>query len=183
MLAGFFAGAVPPRAAAEPAGEFRNGSNAAPSYVAGRIGGSRRRRRGRQRRVLTHTVASPFFTGPLRSPSRLQNTFAHECLLDEVAAHVKADPVAYRLRHLSDPRLKDVITEVAKAANWQARPSPRPGASRTGVATGRGMACVVYEGDNGYVAMAAEVDGQHDDGQDRGHAALRRTGLWSRVEP
>src|SRR5262249_19251808 len=34
----------------------------------------------------------------------------------------------------------------------------KSGASRTGVASGRGVACVVYEGDNGYVAMVAEVD-------------------------
>ena len=37
-------------------------------------------------RVLTHTVRSPFFTGPLRSPERLQNTFAHESFMDEIAA-------------------------------------------------------------------------------------------------
>ena len=43
-------------------------------------------------RVLTHTIRSPFFTGPLRSPSRLQNTFAHESFMDEIAARVKADP-------------------------------------------------------------------------------------------
>ena len=67
-------------------------------------------------RVLTHTIRSPFYTGPLRSPSRLQNTFAHESLMDEVAALVKADPVAYRLRHVRDERLTDVINAAAKAA-------------------------------------------------------------------
>ena len=159
MLAGLEPAAFTPRTAAEPAGEFRNGSNAAPSYVSGRVAG----KAGgagvvTSERVLTHTVESPFFTGPLRSPSRLQNTFAHECFLDEIAAHVKADPVAYRLRHISDARLKDVVSAAAKQAGWDARPSPKPGASRTGVATGRGIACVVYEGDNGYVAMVAEVD-------------------------
>jgi len=138
---------------------FRNGSNAAPSYVRGRVGG----RDGgagtvSSERVLTHMIDSPFFTGPLRSPSRLQNTFAHESLLDEVAAHVQADPVAYRLRHLSDPRLKAVVEAVAKAASWTSRPSPRPGVARTGVTSGRGMSCVAYEGDNGYVAMVAEVE-------------------------
>jgi nicotinate dehydrogenase subunit B len=126
MLAGYATAPFTPRGAAEPAGEFRNGSNAAPSYVAGRIAG----KAGgagtiASERVLTHTVASPFFTGPLRSPSRLQNTFAHECFLDEVAAHVRADPVAYRLRHLRDTRLKEVVSAAAKAANWDARPSPR----------------------------------------------------------
>ena len=62
----------------------------------------------RSERVLTHTVKSAFWTGPLRSPDRLQNTFAHECMMDEVAALVKADPVDYRVRHLSDRRLIDV---------------------------------------------------------------------------
>ncbi len=66
-------------------------------------------------RVLTHTIRSPFFTGPLRSPSRLQNTFAHESFMDELAARVKADPVEYRLRHLRDPRLIDVVKAAAKA--------------------------------------------------------------------
>ena len=159
MLVGLAPQPFSPRAAGPPAGEFRNGSNAAPSYVAGRVG----RRAGgagvvASERVLTHTVQSPFFTGPLRSPSRLQNTFAHESFLDEVAAHVKADPVAYRLRHLRDERLKAVVSAAAKAAGWEARPSPKPNRPRTGVASGRGIACVAYEGDNGYVAMVADVE-------------------------
>ena len=120
----------------------------------------------RSERVLSHRVRSPFFTGPLRAPERLQNTFAHECFMDEVAAHVKADPVAYRLRHLSHARLSEAIRAAAKAANWQARPSPTARHPRsTGVVSGRGIACVCYEGDNGYVAMVAEVDVNQDTGQ------------------
>src|SRR5262249_16357965 len=140
-------------------GSAKNNSNAVPSYVggciAGRCGGAGT---VKGERVLSHSVPSPFFTGPLRSPSRLQNTFAHESFLDEVAAHVKADPVAYRLRHLRDARLKEVVAAAAKAAGWDARPSPKPTRPRTGVANGRGIACVAYEGDNGYVAMVADVD-------------------------
>jgi nicotinate dehydrogenase subunit B len=160
QLAGFEPAVFTPRTPApDPGGSFNNNSNAAPSYVAGCVGG----RCGgagtvKSERVLSHTVRSPFFTGPLRSPSRLQNTFAHESFIDEIAAHVKADPVAYRLRHLSDARLSHVVQEAARAARWVPRPSPRPGAPRTGVASGRGMSCVAYEGDNGYVAMVAEVD-------------------------
>lgn len=159
MLAGFPTAPFRPAQAAEPAGEFRNGSNAAPSYVSGRTA----RAAGgagvvASERVLTHTVRSPFFTGPLRSPSRLQNTFAHECFLDEVAAQVKADPVEYRLRHLRDPRLAEAVTAAARAAAWKTRPSPRPDMPKTGIARGRGIACVAYEGDNGYVAMVAELD-------------------------
>ena len=68
--------------------------------------------------LLNRTVDSPFFTGPLRSPARLQNTFAHECFMDEVAAAVKADPVEYRIRHLRDPRLREVLTAAAAKSGW-----------------------------------------------------------------
>jgi CO/xanthine dehydrogenase Mo-binding subunit len=111
----------------------------------------------RSERVLVRTVKSPFFTGPLRSPLRLQNTFAHECFMDELSAHAKADPVEYRLRHLRDPRLIEVVKAAARAAEWEARPSPKSAEPR-GVARGRGIACVAYEGDNGYVALVAEVE-------------------------
>jgi len=90
--------------------------------------------------------------------------------MDEIAAHVKADPVAYRLRHLSDRRLIGVVQAVAKAANWEARPSPRAGNRRSGVAAGRGIASVLYEGDNGYCAMVADVEVD----QDTGRIAVKR---------
>jgi CO/xanthine dehydrogenase Mo-binding subunit len=84
--------------------------------------------------------------------------------MDEIAAAMKADPVAYRLRHLRDPRLIDVVKGASNAARWTARPSPRPGARRTGVAAGRGFATVLYEGDNGYAALAADVEVNQDTG-------------------
>jgi nicotinate dehydrogenase subunit B len=115
--------------------------------------------------VLVHNVRSFFWTGPLRSPSRLQNSFAHESMIDEVAARVGVDPIEYRLRHLRDPRLIEVVKATARAAGWATRPSPRPGLTRTGIASGRGFACVLYEGDNGYCALAAELDVDQETGQ------------------
>jgi CO/xanthine dehydrogenase Mo-binding subunit len=165
LLLGFAPQAVAPRAQAPDPQNFDNGNNAVPAYVTGRVGG---KNNGTgivaSERVLTHTVPSPFLTGPLRSPARLQNAFAQECFFDEIAAQAKADPVQYRLRHISDQRLKDVITAAAKQANWDTRPSPKAGTPRTGVASGRGMACVLYEGDNGYVGLVAEVDVNQDTG-------------------
>jgi CO/xanthine dehydrogenase Mo-binding subunit len=120
--------------------------------------------------VLVHNVVSPFWTGPLRSPARLQNTFAHECFMDELAAKVKADPVEYRVRHLSDTRLRDMVLEAAKAAKWDTRPSPLAGQPRNGIAKGRGVACVAYERDNGYAAMVAEVEVD----QNTGKVAVKR---------
>jgi CO/xanthine dehydrogenase Mo-binding subunit len=87
--------------------------------------------------------------------------------LDEIAAHVKADPVAYRLRHLSHARLSEAVRRAASAVGWQARPSPRPDIPRTGTTNGRGIGCVCYEGDNGYLAMVAEVEVDQDSGQVR----------------
>jgi CO/xanthine dehydrogenase Mo-binding subunit len=158
-LAGYEPRTLTPQGASPPTEELNNGNNAVPSYVAGCVGskcggcGS-----VRSERVLTHTVKSPFFTGPLRSPLRLQNTFAHECFMDELSAHARADPVDYRLRHLRQSRLIDVVKAAAQAAKWDARPSPNSDRGRGGIAAGRGIACVGYEGDNGYAALIAEVE-------------------------
>jgi nicotinate dehydrogenase subunit B len=158
MLAGNEPEEVQPRPAAEPRGELRNRSNAAPSYIAGCVNGKcNGAGTVRSERVLSHTVASPFFTGPLRSPLRIQNTFAHECFMDELSARVKADPLAFRLQHLSDTRIVAVLKEAAQAAKWEGRSSPKANASRTETVTGRGIACVAYEGNNGYAAIVAEV--------------------------
>src|SRR5258706_12445407 len=115
--------------------------------------------------VIVHNVITPFWTGPLRSPARLQNTFAHESFMDELAVHVKADPVEYRLRHLRSERVIGVLKAAAQAARWEPRPSPRPGNSRTGTVTGRGVACVAYEGDNGYTGIVVEVAVDQDTGK------------------
>ena len=85
--------------------------------------------------------------------------------MDEISASVKADPVEYRLQHLKETRIIDVVKAAAKAANWDARPSPKPGTARSGTATGRGIACVAYEGDNGYAALVAEVEVDQASGQ------------------
>jgi CO/xanthine dehydrogenase Mo-binding subunit len=167
FLAGSSPGAFAPRTPAPaPGTPLDNGFNTAPSYIAGRVRDSANGAGViRSERVLSHRVLSPFFTGPLRAPERLQNTFAHECFMDEVAAHVKADPVEYRLKHLNHARLSAAIRAAAKAANWEQRPSPRPARARTGKVTGRGIACVCYEGDNGFVAMVADVSVDQDTGR------------------
>jgi CO/xanthine dehydrogenase Mo-binding subunit len=158
MLAGFEPAAFAPRSPAPEPANFANNSNATPSYYRGGTGTVS------SVRVLAHNIRSPFFTGPLRSPERLQNTFAHESFMDEIAAAVAVDPVAHRLKHLSDTRLINVVNAAAKAANWESRISPKPGNRRSGVVSGRGISCVLYEGDNGYCAMVAEVDVNQDTG-------------------
>jgi nicotinate dehydrogenase subunit B len=161
VLAGYGAapGAVPTTTPANPPATFSNGSNIVCNYVTGLGGNGTTGGTGtvHSQRCLTHTVTSPFFTGPLRSPARLQNTFANESFMDEIAAGLSLDPVQFRLNHLADVRLMAALNATAQAANWDTRPSPKPGNAKTGVVTGRGVSCVEYEGNNGYCAMVAVV--------------------------
>jgi nicotinate dehydrogenase subunit B len=111
-------------------------------------------------RVVSYGVYQPWlFTGPLRSPSRLQNTFANESFMDELAAAAGADPIDFRIRHASDPRLGAVIQRVGETAGWQRRTSPAPPQAGTTMG-GRGVAAVRYEGTSSYVAaiVTAQVD-------------------------
>jgi CO/xanthine dehydrogenase Mo-binding subunit len=191
QVTGFLAGFAPvpfvPRSPAPPpTAPLANGQNVVPSYVTGSVNGAAGGTGTvKSERMLSRVIESPFWTGPLRSPNRLQNTFAHECMMDELAAAAKADPVEYRLRHLRDPRLRAVVQSAAKTAGWQPRPSPNPEpgtgtgtgtgtrtepgtgtgtGTRNRIASGRGIACVLYEGDNGYCAMVADVDVHLDTG-------------------
>jgi nicotinate dehydrogenase subunit B len=137
---------------------YNNFSNNVPSYVTGSINGvSFGTGAVMSQRVLNKIVASPLWTAWLRSPDRLQNTFAHESFMDEIAASLGADPIEYRLRHLSDPRFINVIKTVAQAASWVTRPSPRNITPFSQPGEGRGFSCVLYEGVDGYCATVAEV--------------------------
>ena len=176
MLIGYQPQAFRPGAAQEPK-TYNNNSNGVPSYVAGHVGDkSEGTGTVKSEKVLVHNLVSPFWTGPLRSPARLQNTFAHESFMDELAARVKADPVEYRLRHLHDERVIGVLNAAAKAAKWEARPSPKAGNPKSGVVTGRGVACVAYEGDNGYTGIVVEVEVN----QDTGKVAVKR--MWVGID-
>lgn len=124
-------------------------------------------------RVLAGVAEGRFFSGPLRSPWRIQNTFANESFIDEMAAAAGEDPLAFRLKHLADPRLIAVFEAAAGEANWQTRPSPIP--NNTGrYLTGRGIAGMQYEGVGGaYAAAVAEVQVDTQTGK------VRVTHVWA----
>jgi CO/xanthine dehydrogenase Mo-binding subunit len=165
-LAGFPTSPVVPTTTPSIPPAFSNFTNAVPSYVTGSFKGVNYGTGSvTSQRVLNRVVASPLWTAWLRSPDRLQNTFAHESFMDEIAAGLRVDPIQYRLRHLADPRFINVVNSVAQRAGWDTRPSPKPANSNsvfnffhgvTGV-TGRGFSCVLYEGLDGYCAVVAEV--------------------------
>jgi nicotinate dehydrogenase subunit B len=118
--------------------------------------------------VKTHHVRDMIFRAShLRSPGRLENNFANEAFVDEIAAALKADPAEFRLNHLSDPRGHDVIRGAMKLADWQSRPSPNPDAASGIITNGRGIAYVRYNDRITYVAVVAEVEVNRGSGEIR----------------
>ena len=99
---------------------------------------------------------SPLRTGHLRDPLGPETHFASESFIDEVAHAAGVDPVAFRLKYVSDPRHVAVITAAAAKAGWTARPYPNPRRGQGNVMTGRGVS---YTERNGtIVAVVAEVE-------------------------
>jgi CO/xanthine dehydrogenase Mo-binding subunit len=80
-------------------------------------------------------------------------------VLDELAARLGADPLAFRLRHLDDERLAAVLRAAALRFGWEdgsGRPGPGTG---TGIGTGAGIGTGIALGTEkgGRVATAAQV--------------------------
>ena len=60
----------------------------------------------------------PIRTSALRTLGAFANVFAIESFMDELAAERGEDPLAFRLRHLKDPRARAVLEAAAKRAGW-----------------------------------------------------------------
>jgi CO/xanthine dehydrogenase Mo-binding subunit len=98
-------------------------------------------------------LTMPIRTSALRTLGAQGNIFAIESFLDELAAERGEDAVAFRLRHLSDPRSRDVIESVARRANWKPH-------KQSGVGYGIGFAR--YKNTGAYCAVVAEIEGAED---------------------
>jgi CO/xanthine dehydrogenase Mo-binding subunit len=99
----------------------------------------------------------PFPTGAWRAPGANTNVFARESHLDLLAAQAHADPLAFRLLHLTDPRVIRVLEAAAERFGWVAGATP----SGRGV----GVACGAWRGT--LVAAMAEVAVDKKTGQVR----------------
>jgi len=125
-------------------------------------------------KTTCHRLATtPFRPSWIRTPGRMQNTYANEAFLDELAAAAGADPIEYRLRYLprDETRGREVLERVARLANWQTRPSPQRDTSGERV-RGRGVSYVKYELNRTYVAAVAEVE------VNRATGDIRVTKFW-----
>ena len=106
---------------------------------------------------LTHTLLRP---SALRALGGFSNNFANESFVDEMAAAAGADPLVFRLAHLSDPRAIGVLNAMAQQARWTQPIMPSP----NGLPRGRGIAFSRYETVETYVATYAEVEVNPDTG-------------------
>ncbi len=89
----------------------------------------------------------PFATGAWRAPGNNTNTFARESQIDIMAAKAGADPVEFRMRHLTDPKMKAVLRAAAEKFGWKPSKSP----------SGRGLGVALGIDAGTYVATIAEV--------------------------
>jgi CO/xanthine dehydrogenase Mo-binding subunit len=102
-------------------------------------------------RILHHLVQrGPVRTSALRGLGALPNVYAIEMLMDELAARVGEDPVAYRLSILSEPRGRRLVERIAELSGWSAR-------GPSGSGKGLGMAFARYKNKAAYCAVAAAV--------------------------
>jgi isoquinoline 1-oxidoreductase len=94
------------------------------------------------------SVSHPFATGPWRAPGNNTNTFARESQIDIMAAAAGMDPVDFRLKNLSDPRMIRVLKAAAERFGW----TPAKAPSKRGF----GVACGADAGS--YVATMIEAE-------------------------
>ena len=119
--------------------------------------------------IVCHRLeTTPFRPSWIRTPGRMQNTYANECFIDELAAAAGADPIDFRLKYLdpNDKRGIEVLNRVAALAKWDKRPSPKKGQSGDVVA-GRGVSYCKYELVRTYIAAVAEVEVKRSTGDIR----------------
>ena len=97
----------------------------------------------------------PFATGPWRAPGNNTNTFARESQIDIMAAKAGIDPLEFRLKNLSDEKMRSVLK--AAADKFGRKPAKSPSGR------GYGIACAIDAGT--YVAAMAEVEVNNNSGE------------------
>jgi nicotinate dehydrogenase subunit B len=98
---------------------------------------------------------SPLRTSHMRDPIGPQVHFASESFMDELAYAINMDPVAFRMKYLTDARDQAVIKAAAEKAGWTPRTAARK-QMKGDVATGQGIAFSQRSGTR--VAVISEVE-------------------------
>jgi isoquinoline 1-oxidoreductase len=97
--------------------------------------------------IVYHPSRSPLRQGSYRGLASTANNFARESHMDDLARAAGFDPLAFRLKNLTNQRLRAVLTAAAERFGW--------GRANVGANRGAGLACGTEKG--GYVATCAEI--------------------------
>ncbi|MDB5965739.1 MAG: xanthine dehydrogenase family protein molybdopterin-binding subunit [Polaromonas sp.] len=106
------------------------------------------------RAVCHRSLNMPIRTSSLRSLGAHCNVFAIESFLDEIASGLGVDPLEFRLRHLADPRGREVLAAAAAMSGWSGRQKAE--------GKGTGLAFSRYKNMGAYCAVVAAVDVSHE---------------------
>ncbi len=98
--------------------------------------------------------APPLRGGSYRGLAATANNFARESMMDELAAAANENPLSFRLRHLKNERLRNVLLAAAENFHWEER------WKKHSPTTGVGLACGTEKGS--VVACCAQVDLEPD---------------------
>jgi CO/xanthine dehydrogenase Mo-binding subunit len=130
-----------------------------------------------QARVVHHFVPEmPLRVSALRALGAYMNVFAIESFIDELARAAELDPVAFRLKHLDDPRAREVVSLAAERFGWRAGARPEPG-------RGRGFGFARYKNLAAYAAVALEVAVERGSGRVRLRRAVAAVDSGEAVNP
>ena len=111
--------------------------------------------------VVHHFIPDmPVRISAMRSLGAYHNVFSIESFIDELALAAGADPVEFRLKHLDDPRGREVIERAAQGFGW--RKGQLPPGDR-----GFGFAFARYKNLAAYCAVASEVEVNRETGRPR----------------
>lgn len=100
--------------------------------------------------VTNHRLLEmPIRTSAMRALGGYANVFAIESFMDELAHQSGQDPLAFRLRHLSDARAIEVLRAVVERSSWWNQDRPE--------GVGRGLAWARYKNTGAWCAVAARV--------------------------
>ena len=92
---------------------------------------------------------SPLRQGSYRALAATANNFARECFMDELAEAAGRDPLAFRVAHLDNPRLRTVLETAAERFGWSER------VKKKDPNVGVGLACGTEKGS--CVAACVEI--------------------------
>jgi CO/xanthine dehydrogenase Mo-binding subunit len=111
--------------------------------------------------VVHHFIPSmPIRVSAMRALGAYHNVFSIESFMDELAGLAGADAIEFRLRHLDDPRGRDVIEKAAQGFGWRKGQKAPPD-------RGFGFAFARYKNLAAYCAIASEVEVDRETGRAR----------------